>query len=201
MQIGPYGLGPYRRRTGGATTLSEHIRWSLLMSTESIREAMERLAVMIDAQPEKARAKNAPATARVAEGLQCELRGPHGERILTDMPPAMGGTASGPNPGWLLRGALASCTATVIAMRAACLGVVLNHLEVTVESNSDNRGILGMDEKVSAGLATLRTVVRIGAPGTSDEVLREIVNWADAHSPVGCTLRSSPAYSVDIETL
>lgn len=171
------------------------------MSSESIRAAIDQLTQTIATQPEKARAKNAPATARITDGLQCELTGPHGERILTDMPPAMGGTASGPNPGWLLRGALASCTATVIAMRAARLGVALNHLEVTVESNSDNRGILGMDEKVSAGLATLRTLVRVGAPGTSDEVLREIVNWADAHSPVGCTLRSSPAYSVDIETL
>ncbi len=168
------------------------------MSVPDVREAIERLSAKISAEPAKARAKNAPATARLTEGLQFEVTGPHNERIVTDMPPAMGGTASGPNPGWLLRGALASCTATVIAMRAARLGVVLNALEVTVESESDNRGILGLDESVSAGLGAVRMKVRI-AGNAASEALRDIVAWADAHSPVGCTLRGAPAYSLDIE--
>lgn len=169
------------------------------MSTEEIRKAIERLTTTISSQPEKARAKNASATARITERLQCEISGPHGERLVTDMPPAMGGAASGPNPGWLLRGALASCTATVITMRAAKLGVELSRLEVTVESDSDNRGMLGLDEDVSAGLATVRTTVKISAPTASSDELRDIVEWADAHSPVGCTLRHSPVYSLEIE--
>lgn len=168
------------------------------MSVPNVREAIERLSAGISADPAKARAKNAPATARLTEGLQFEVTGPHRERIVTDMPPAMGGTASGPNPGWLLRGALASCTATVIAMRAAKLGVALNALEVTVESESDNRGILGLEESVSAGLGAVRMKVRI-AGDTQSQALRDIVAWADARSPVGCTLRSAPAYSLDIE--
>jgi uncharacterized OsmC-like protein len=171
------------------------------MSTASVREAIDRLDAAIRAQPEKARAKNAPATARITSLLQCEVRGPYGERITTDMPPAMGGAASGPNPGWLLRGAMASCTATVIAMRAAKLGVDLVSLEVTVESESDNRGILGLDESVSAGLGVVRTKVKIGAPSASADELRDLVKWADAHSPVACTIRRSPACSLDIEVV
>jgi len=171
------------------------------MSISAIREAIERLSVTISTQPETARAKNAWATARITERLQCEIGGPHGERLITDMPPAMGGAASGPNPGWLLRGALASCTATVIAMRAARLGVELSRLEVTVESASDNRGILGLDEDVSAGLETIRATVKVSAPTASEDELRDIVKWADAHSPVGCTLRNAPAYSLEIEVL
>lgn len=131
------------------------------MSTLPVREALERTSAAIAADPSKARSKNAPATARLTEGLKCEVTGPHGERLSTDMPPAMGGAASGPNPGWLLRSALASCTATVIAMRAAKLGVTLEALEVTVESESDNRGLLGLDDAVSAGLAACR----LHAPG------------------------------------
>jgi uncharacterized OsmC-like protein len=168
------------------------------MSVPAVREAIERLSAGISADPAKARAKNAPATARLTEGLQCEVTGPHQERIVTDMPAAMGGAASGPNPGWLLRGAMASCAATVIAMRAAKLGVVLSALEVTVESESDNRGILGLGEGVSAGLGAVRMKVRI-AGNAAPQALREIVAWADAHSPVGCTLRSAPAYSLDIQ--
>jgi uncharacterized OsmC-like protein len=169
------------------------------MSGPGIRDAIENVSAAISADPAKARSKNAPATARLTAGLQCELTGPYNERLITDMPPAMGGAATGPNPGWLLRGALASCTATVIAMRAAKLGVTLDNVEVTVESDSDNRGILGLDENVSAGLAAVRMKVKISAPEASPETLREIVEWADAHSPVGCTMRQAPGCSLDIE--
>src|SRR5688572_30884264 len=155
-----------------------------------VREAIEKLGAAISADPAKARGKNASATARLVEGLECEVTGPHGQRLATDMPPAMGGKASAPNPGWLLRSALASCTATVIAMHAAKLGVTLEVLEVTVESESDNRGLLGLDDAVSAGLAAVRTRVRI-AGNVEADTLREIVAWADAHSPVGCTLRDA----------
>jgi len=170
------------------------------MSDPSIREAIERLSAAISADPAKARAKNASATARVTEGLRCEVTGPRDERAVTDMPAAMGGKASGPNPAWLLRAAMASCTATVIAMRAAKLGVALSTLEVKVESESDTRGILGLDERVSAGLGVLRTTVRIGGSAESQS-LRELVAWADAHSPVGCTVRRAPACSLEIEVV
>ena len=171
------------------------------MSTASIREAIERLSASISADAAKAKAKNVPATARLREGLQCELTGPYHERFLTDMPPAMGGAAAGPNPGWLLRGALASCTATVIAMRAAKEGIALQALEVTVETDSDLRGILGMDDGVSARHAVMRMKVKIGAPGVSPEALRELVTWAEAHSPVSCTVKEAPACSLEVEVV
>ena len=171
------------------------------MSTPHVAEAIEKLSATITADAAKARAKNAPATARLVEGLRCELTGPYNERLVTDMAPAVGGTASGPNPGWLMRGALASCTATVIAMRAARLGVVLDTLEVTVETDSDLRGILGLDENVSSGHGPVRFKVKIGAPAASPEVLREIVAWADRHSPVACTVREAPACSLEIEVV
>jgi uncharacterized OsmC-like protein len=134
-------------------------------------------------------------------GLQCELKGPYGERVLTDMPPAMGGAASGPNPGWLMRGAIASCTATVIAMRAAHDGIELGELEVTVETDSDLRGILGMDKSVSAGHQAIRMNVKIGSPSASPEALRALVEWAEAHSPVGCTIKDSPACRLEVQVL
>ena len=171
------------------------------MSIPKVREAIEHLSTAISADPMKARPKNVPATARLTEGLRCELSGPYNERLVTDMAPAMGGTASGPNPGWLLRGAIASCTATVIAMRAAKLGVALSNLEVTVETDSDLRGILGLDENVSAGHGPVRMKVKIGAPTASPEVLREIVTWADRHSPVTCTVRQAPQCSLEIQVV
>lgn len=171
------------------------------MSTTKIREAVENLSRLITEQPEKARAKNLPATARLVEGLRCEVKGPNGETVHTDMPPAVGGAASAPAPGWLLRASLASCTATVIAMRAAKLGISLTALEVTVESASDNRGMLGLDDRISAGLSPITTRVRIGGRGIAADKLRELAEWGDRHSPVGCTTRSSPSYSLEVEVV
>jgi uncharacterized OsmC-like protein len=171
------------------------------MSVQNVRQAIEKLSTTISADPAKARPKNAPATARLVEGLQCEVIGPYKERLVTDMPPAMGGAAAGPNPGWLLRSALASCTATVIAMRAASLGMALKSLEVTVETDSDLRGLLGMDDSVSAGHEAVRMKVKISAPDESSDALRELVAWADAHSPVTCTVKRRPACSLDVEVV
>lgn len=170
------------------------------MSGSAIRQAIETLSVAISADPSKARAKAAPATARLTDGLKCEVTGPQGQRLMTDMPPPMGGAASAPNPGWYLRGAMASCAATVIAMRAAKLGIALETLEVTVESDSDHRGILGLDKRISAGQSALRTKVRISG-NAEPQTLREIVAWGDAHSPVGCTVKDSPPCSLEIEVL
>lgn len=170
------------------------------MSGPEIREAIERMSARLTAEPARARVKSAHATARLTSGLQCEVTGPREERVVTDMPAAMGGAASGPNPGWLMRAGLASCTATVIAMRAAKLGVQLTALEVTVESESDNRGILGLDDGISAGVDALRMKVKIAGDAEA-QALRDIVAWADAHSPVGCTIRDAPACALEIEAV
>jgi uncharacterized OsmC-like protein len=171
------------------------------MSNSNIAEAIRKLSETITADPSKARAKNAPATARLVQGLKFELTGPYNERLVTDMAPAVGGTASGPNPGWLMRGAMASCTATVIAMRAAHLGVAIDDLEVTAETDSDLRGILGLDESVTAGHGPVRIKVKIGSRTASPEELRELVEWADRHSPVTCTVRNGPECALDIEVV
>jgi len=41
--------------------------------------------------------------------------------------------------------------------------------------------------------------VKIGAHGASAGQLKEIVEWADAHSPVGCTVRNPPPISLEVE--
>jgi uncharacterized OsmC-like protein len=171
------------------------------MSAKEIRAALERTSRMLAEQPQKAKSKNALATARLLDGLRCEVKGPNGETLHTDMPPALGGAASAPNPGWVLRAAVASCTATVIAMRAARLGVDLTTLEVTIESDSDSRGLLGLDEKVSAGLTSLATRVKIGAADAPAEDLRELARWGDRHSPVACTTRMPPSFALEVEVV
>jgi hypothetical protein len=74
-----------------------------IFTMTSVREAIEQISADIAADLRKARAKNAPAIARLIEGLKCEVSGPQGQRMVIDMARALGGDASAPNPGWVLR--------------------------------------------------------------------------------------------------
>jgi uncharacterized OsmC-like protein len=165
----------------------------------AIREALERLRGKIAAQPERARARPGPTTARILQGLRCEVRGPSGETVSTDMARAMGGGATAPSPGWLMRASLASCTATCIAMRAATQGLELTLLEVSVESEADHRGMLGMDERIPAGPSAFSAKVRISAAGASADELHALAQWADRHSPVASAARGNPRYSLQVD--
>lgn len=100
-----------------------------------------------------------------------------------------------------MRAALANCDATVITMRAAQLGVTLTTLEVTVDSESDDQGLFGMDDTIPAGPLSVRTRIRIGADGVEAERLREIVQWAEAHSPVGDALNRAVPMKVEVEVV
>lgn len=166
-----------------------------------VAEAVDSLSKAIEAKPERARRNYPPATATLVNGLKCRVTGPSGEQIETDMPASVGGGNSMPSPGWFFRASYASCCLTVIALQAARLGIELSDIAVTVDGDGDYRGMLGLDDKISAGHLTLRTNVRIGAKNASPEQLRALVRWAVDHAPVGCTVRDAPTNTVDIDVV
>jgi len=86
----------------------------------------------------------------------------------------------------------------MIALRAAQLGIELSRLEVTVESDSDDLGLLGVVEDVPAGPLAVRVRIEMDAEGVPQERLREIVDWAERHSPVGDALRRAIEPSVEM---
>ena len=167
------------------------------MSNSRVRKSLERLQRVFRERPAAAKKSNPPASATWQNGLQCEVTGPHGERIITDMPTAMGGEATGPNPGWLLRASMASCTATAVAMRAARLGITLSSLKVTVHSETDARGMVGIDG-VSTALSGLRMSIEIGAEEVPDQQLRDLAEIGEAQSTVNCTLRERPPLAIEV---
>jgi uncharacterized OsmC-like protein len=171
------------------------------MSDTHIQKSVESLLQYYTEHPDKARSPDKPATAVIEEGLRCRVEWAGGATIISDMPKGLGGSATAPTPGWLSRAALATCDATTIALRAAQLGVSLTTLEVTVESVSDDRGLLGMDDSIPAGLLNARIRVRIGAEGASPERLREIIEWAEIHSPVGDTVRRAVPCKMEVEVI
>src|SRR5436190_19535143 len=117
---------------------------------ESIRIAMEKASGHLMEHPEAAAGTDAAATAVREEGLRFRVEGPKVE-LTSDMSESIGGGATAPTPGWLLRAALASCDATLVAMEAARDGIELTNLTVAVESDSDFRGVLGVNSSVNPG--------------------------------------------------
>jgi uncharacterized OsmC-like protein len=165
-----------------------------------IRQAIQAARAFLTDNPEKARSTDSAATATVVDGLVVRVTGPDGTTITTDMVPSVGGTATALSPGWLLRAAESSCVATLIAMRAAMLGITLDALEVTVDSISDDRGLLGLDDAVPAGPLSGRVAVRLAAAGVDAAVLEEIADWGVKHCPVCDALERAVPISIEITT-
>jgi uncharacterized OsmC-like protein len=164
-----------------------------------IRESIEGAVQYLSEHPEEARYTDSSATAVLGDGLRVEVHGPGGERILTDMPTGIGGREEEPSPGWFFRAATASCVATTVAMQAAREGVSLRSLEVVVDSESDDRGILGMDETVPAGPLSARIRVRARAEGRGDH-LHDVIERGAARCPVCDATKRAVEVSLEIAT-
>ena len=169
------------------------------MSNQHIQESVKSVIQYYTANPDKAISEDKSATAVVEQGLRCRATGVHGAELVSDMSKGIGGDATAPSPGWLLRAALATCDATMITMRAAELGITLTTLEVTVGSTSDDRGLLQMDDSIPAGPLNVRVHVKLGGEGVSKDQLHELVAWAERHSPVGDTIRRAVPLKVNVE--
>jgi len=170
------------------------------MGADQIRQAIEAATSYLQQHPNEARSTDSVATASVVDGLVVRVTGPKGESITTDMVPSVGGTGTAPSPGWLLRAAEASCVVTLIAMRAAMLRITLDTLEVTVDSVSDDRGILGIDEAVRAGPLSGRVAVRLTADGVESQTLEEIAHWGIVHCPVFDALERPVPIAIEVVT-
>ena len=154
------------------------------MGEGDIARAIAEARSWVTANRDEARYRDGAATAIVDDGLRIQVTGPDGGSIVTDMSAGVGGGATAPSPGWLLRAANASCIATLITMRAAELGVRLDGLEVVVDSESDDAGILDIDAAVPAGPLSMRVAVRVAGASVPDEQVREVIDWGVAHCPV-----------------
>ncbi len=166
--------------------------------TDAIRTAIEGASAYLGEHPDEARYTDSLATARVVSGLHVRVDGAGGEVLETDMPAAVGGGGAHPSPGWFLRAALASCVASLATMRAAQLGWSGFRVEVDVDSESDDRGILGLDASTPAGPLSVRVSLRMTADGIGLEHLEELAVWAVDHCPVSDAVHRGVPLHVEV---
>lgn len=161
----------------------------------SIAEAVDYLS----AHPEEARYTDSLALANLGESLRVSISGSDGEQVTTDMPGAIGGLAEEPSPGWLYRAAIASCVASTVGMEAARSGLDLDSLAVEVDSESDDRGILGIDDSTPAGPLSVSVRIIATADGVPDDELREIVERGTRRCPVFDAIERSVQTTLHIQ--
>jgi uncharacterized OsmC-like protein len=166
---------------------------------ESIRKAIETASGHLREHPDAAAGTDAAATAVLEEGLRFRVAGPNGE-MTTDMSESVGGGATAPTPAWLQRAALASCDATLVAMEAARDGIELTDLTVTVDSETDFRGILGIDDTIHPGPSAVRVRIELAAANATEDQLREIVQRAESRSPVRDALERAVTMTTEVVT-
>ena len=173
------------------------------MSTSNVRAALARLQKVLERHPGAGLHEDTEARVSWDGQLACRAHDPAGAEILTDMPEQCGGTGSQVTPGWLMRAGLAACGATCIAMLAARREIELTHLNVTVRSRSDVRGLLGMADgssgPVDAGPVEVELSVEIGARERTAAELEALVAEACACSPVGRALGSLTPVRLRVE--
>lgn len=169
-------------------------------STNRIGAAVRGAREYLRDHADEARYTDSAATARLdGDGLGVIVSGPGGISISTDMPASVGGKDSAPSPGWVMRAAHAACVATLTAMRAAEEQIVLRSLEVIVDSESDDRGILGAADDVPVGPVATRVRIGLAADGVDDDRLRELAEWGWRHCPVDDAMRRAIPVTVEVD--
>ncbi len=168
--------------------------------SEKIAIAVDRAATYLNAHPDEARYRDSHARARLGDGLRVSVVGAGGERLDTDMPRGIGGAATLPSPGFYFRAAAAACVASLIGIRAAAVGVDLpaDSVEVTVDSESDDRGILGLDDSIPAGALSLKVVATLRGGSVDRATFADVVRWAVDHCPVTDTARRSVPIELEL---
>jgi uncharacterized OsmC-like protein len=164
---------------------------------------MERVKGVLRKRPPAGVVDDAAAVSTWRGGMRVVTQYADGVQAITDMPVELGGSGDQPNPGCLLRAALASCAVTRIAMAAAEANIDLHTLEASAHSRSDARGLLGLPDTdgapVFAGPGEVTMRVRIGATGVAPERLRMLVDQAIAMAPVSQALARPMAVALQVE--
>lgn len=98
-------------------------------------------------------------------------------------PPVLLGHNEGGNPVEYLLHALAGCVTTTLVIHAASRGIRLERIATRLEGDLDARGVLGLDPSIFPGYQGIRVKMDVKAD-CSDEVLAEMIEYAQSHSPV-----------------
>lgn len=150
-------------------------------TADTVAPALERLHAAIAKKPGFGHSTRTSVTT-LAGRIRCSTT-EGSASVDTDLAPALGGDAVAPSPTTLVRAALGACLAMGYRLRAAELGIDLTSVRVTVESESELRGMLDPDADVAPGFTAVRYHVEIDSPSPAADV-EHVIELGDQLSPV-----------------
>jgi uncharacterized OsmC-like protein len=146
-----------------------------------VGEAVLRIREIFTRRPTAARATKSATARLTGDGWRTEVQmGAH--TLVVDQPTALGGDDLGPNPGDLVRAALAACLATNYAMHAPRFGVILDGIEVAVETDIDLTAAWGCETEQPPGFTAVRYVTTLTTDSPPERV-RDLATFAESRSP------------------
>jgi uncharacterized OsmC-like protein len=98
-------------------------------------------------------------------------------------PPVLLGDNEGANPVEFLLHALAGCVTTTTVLHAAARGIEIESLSTRLVGDIDLQGLLALAD-VDPGYRQIRIEMEIKARNATDAELDELLQFAQAHSPV-----------------
>jgi uncharacterized OsmC-like protein len=102
-------------------------------------------------------------------------------------PPVLLGNNEGANPVEFLLHALAGCVTTTTVLHATARGIEIESLSTRLVGEIDLQGLLGLAD-VPAGYQGIHIEMEIEAKNASDAELNDLLQFAQAHSPVCNTI-------------
>lgn len=159
-----------------------------------IRAKQARMIKVFESRPDAALSSKA-AHARVGDGLRCDFT-QGDETAVMDMPEIMGGTATGPTPGFFARAGIAGCLGIGIKMSAINAGLDFAAVDVAIETDFDDGAIFGVGPNSAAPLET-RVVISVTSSEPHDTV-RTLVDTAMNRDPWFLALRDAQRVVTDL---
>jgi uncharacterized OsmC-like protein len=150
--------------------------------TMTIRDAVEAVRQRVGDDPARAVVR-LRTEGRMADGTRVDMRAGAFE-FGVDEPVSVGGTGTAPNPVQLALAALGSCQAITYRYWAEELGLRLDAVTVTVESDFDTGAFFGFPGAMGTPAPSgVRCSVTLEGPDAADRY-DQLVAAVDEHCPV-----------------
>ena len=158
-------------------------------------DSVAGLAGKIQEEPEVADTKWS-AHVKWKGGFRSEATIRDFDPVVSDEPPALGGSNTGPNPVEQVLAALGNCLAVGYAANATAAGIELNDLSIDLEGDLDLHTFLGLTEG-NAGYSGITVKVNIDSDAPEAD-LQAIHDKVVNTSPVGHTLSRAVPVKVEL---
>jgi putative redox protein len=152
-------------------TSSINIYEEMVMSQESIKEAVLATVEAIQKDPDVAKVRYSAET-QWEEDVRCTGKVREFDPMVIDEPAAFGGGDSAVSPADVVLIALGTCQEIMYVALASTMDIPLEEVTVGVKADLDLRGLAGLDPEIPPGLLEMTYDVKIKSSASIEDLKR-----------------------------